>query len=77
MRKKSRKLQLNRETLRTLTHGLNRVVGGTNETLTVCGSQCPSCPSVRCEGGTDTGVICTGSVCSNTCETGGACTGSC
>jgi hypothetical protein len=81
MRKNHRKLRLNRETIRYLTSGLDRVAGGLSaicpETVSVCNSGCPQCPSVKCEGGTGTGVICTGSVCSNTCATGGACTVSC
>lgn len=75
MHKNTRKLRLSRETIRSLTYGLDRVAGGA-ETVTLC-SDCPSCLSNRCEGGTDTGIICTGSVCSNTCATGGACTDSC
>lgn len=76
MRKKIRKLRLNRETLRRLDAGLEHVVGGF-ETIS-CNTACPrGCESIKCEGSEDTYVICTGGVCSNECATGGACTVGC
>ena len=76
MKKKSRKLSLNRETVRILEGGLEGAAGGFSkyctESVTDCGSGCPNCDSTRCGGGS--GGFCTAGVCSADCETGGACT---
>lgn len=73
MRKRRKKLQLNRESILALNRGLERVAGAAPSDNTFC----LACPSVKCEGGTDTGILCTNSVCSDTCATGGACTVGC
>jgi hypothetical protein len=81
---KNKKLTLNRQTLRPLgvAHldhvraGIDPVETGFTYCVTRCASECPACPSVKCDGG-PTGsciLVCTGGVCSNGCATGGACT---
>jgi hypothetical protein len=77
MKKKARKLTLNRETLRFLDLGLKEVVGAD--------TYAAGCATIgrRCTGTGDTGIsvdptICqTCYECSNGCATGGACTVSC
>jgi hypothetical protein len=72
MLKKTRKLNLSRETLTTL----NSVVGGATFAAACSGGRC----SYACtpgDTGTESGICNSASVCSDGCETGGACTISC
>jgi len=82
MKKRARKLSLNRETLHSL-EGLRRAVGGTDsdptEVRTECFSHCASnCSNCTTESGTSAGsILATCGACSNGCATGGACTVGC
>jgi hypothetical protein len=82
VKKKNRKLRLNRETIRFLDSGLEQAAGGVTiycTNVTACGSACPACPSVKCEGSGTSGnpfgcTPYTNDPCTGQCGTGGACT---
>jgi hypothetical protein len=79
MKKKARRLTLNRETLHSLQH-LHYVVGGVEATgRTQCETRCASnCSNCGTESGSgDYSIFATCNVCSNECATGGACTVGC
>lgn len=77
MKKKARKLNLSRETLRAL--DLGGVLGGIGPRPQTEQMACNTV-AIRCNtegGGSDGGCFNTQDLCSNGCETGGACTVNC
>lgn len=76
MRRRNRKLSLNRDTLLRL-ETLDNVAGGftaTNCPLPRCQSLVYACTNTCTTGDTTPTLLQTCNVCSNTCQTGGACT---